>query len=146
GDAWRGENAFEKMIRPDAGTPDFQDGFVHRMSRVVAAHIRDGLSNTYLAGEKYVMSDAYEDPVDDGDAEPMIAGYSGNTLRWGGLTPLKDTAGVSRPSAFGSAHTDTFTMGFGDGRVQSISFAIDPAVHRALSARADGGGVPPSSD
>jgi hypothetical protein len=33
---------------------------------------------------------ACDDPVDDGDAEPMIAGYSGNTLRWGGLTPPSD--------------------------------------------------------
>jgi prepilin-type N-terminal cleavage/methylation domain-containing protein len=143
GDAWRQENAIEKMMRSDAGAPDFQDGFVHRMSRVVPAHIRDGLSNTYLVGEKYVMVDAYDAPVDEGDAEPMVAGYSGNTLRWGGLPPSPDAVGVSRPMAFGSAHADTFAMAFGDGRVQTMSFAIDPDVHRALSARADGGGVAP---
>lgn len=143
GDAWRQETAIDKIMRPDAGAPDFQDGFVHRMSRVVVAHVRDGLSNTYLVGEKYVMVDAYDAPVDEGDAEPMVAGYSGNTLRWGGNAPLQDAVGVAQPMAFGSAHSDTFTMAFGDGRVQAVSFAVDPDVHRALSARADGGGIAP---
>ena len=38
--------------------------------------------NTYLAGEKYVMPEGYDGPNDVGDAAPMLAGYSGSTIRW----------------------------------------------------------------
>ena len=138
GDQWLRDPPLAKLARADAGLPDLQDGLVHRMSRVVAAKIRDGLSNTYLAGEKYVMPEGYDGPNDVGDAAPMLAGYSGSTIRWAATQPAQDEPGVSRPTAYGSAHADTFTVAFCDGSVQVISFAIDPRVHQSLASRADG--------
>jgi prepilin-type N-terminal cleavage/methylation domain-containing protein len=138
GDQWLRDPPILKLSRPDAGLPDLQDGLVHRMSRVVAAKIRDGLSNTYLAGEKYVMPEGYDSPFDAGDAAPMLAGYSGSIIRWAATAPAQDEPGVSRPTAYGSAHADTFTVAFCDGSVQTIAFAIDPLVHKSLASRADG--------
>lgn len=138
GDQWRQIPTFGRLVLPDGGIPDMQDGLVARMSQVRAAMIRDGLSNTYLVGEKYVAADRYATASDAGDDRVMVAGYSSNTVRWAYDPPAKDAAGVSRPNVFGSAHRAGWTAAFADGSVTSLAFDIAPAVHKALAGRADG--------
>lgn len=141
GDQWRRINPLGRLVLPDGGIPDNQDGLVARMSQVRASMIRDGLSNTYLVGEKYVAADRYATGSDAGDNRVMVAGYSSSTVRWAYDPPAKDAAGVSQPNVFGSAHRAGWTAAFADGSVSTMSYDIDPAVHRALAARADGSAV-----
>ena len=49
-----------------------------------------------------------------------------------------DAFGEIQNSVYGSANARGFNMAFGDGRFETLSFDIDPAVHRALAGRANG--------
>ena len=115
-----------------------QSGLVHFMSRVTAGHVMDGLSNVYLVGEKYVPADTYDGGTAAGDDRPMYAGYSASSVRWGYVPPAADQAGVSRPTAFGSAHVGIWNVAFADGSVRSLSYDIDPETPRRLASRNDG--------
>ena len=137
GDAWIRDSLATKVNRADGAIPDLQDGLVFRMSAITAARIRDGLSTTYLLGEKYVAAGLAEEGTDAGDSSPLFVGYSDDNLRWTYDPPLQDARGVSRPQAFGSPHAGGVNMSFADGSVRSIPYDIDPAVHRALSGRND---------
>jgi prepilin-type processing-associated H-X9-DG protein len=137
GDAWTRDSLATKVNRADGGIPDLQDGLVFRMSAITAARIRDGMSTTYLLGEKYVAAGLAEAGTDAGDSAPLFVGYSDENLRWAYDPPLQDARGVSRPQAFGSPHAGGVNMSFADGSVRSIPYDIDPAVHRALSGRND---------
>jgi prepilin-type N-terminal cleavage/methylation domain-containing protein len=144
GDAWRKAPLSKRLELSDDGIPDMGDGFVHRMSRVTAAHIRDGLSNVYLVGEKFVSSDKYRTGTDAGDQSVLYAGYSSSNVRFGYEPPRSDDLRGSHPNAFGSAHRAGWTMAFGDGSVRTLRFDIDPALHTALSSRDDGAiAIPP---
>ena len=137
GDEWWQIPIYGRITLPDGGIPDMQDGIVARMSQVRAAMIRDGLSSTYLIGEKYVAADRYATASDAGDDRVMIAGYSSSTVRWAYDPPAMDTKGVSKPNVFGSPHRSGWTAAFADGSVATLGFDIDPAVHQALAGRAD---------
>ncbi len=115
-----------------------QTGVLHFMSRVTAGHVADGLSNVYLVGEKYVPADTYETGTDAGDDRPMYAGYSASSVRWGYVPPAADEAGVSRPTAFGSAHAGIWNVAFADGSVRSLTYDISPELHKRLASRNDG--------
>ena len=121
--------------------PDFQDGVVYRMSRIVPAKLTDGMSSTYLLAEKYAPPDGYTGS-DAGD-DPLLAGFGSHNVRWAFDQPANDRdAGVTavgrRANAMGSAHAGTFTVAYADGSVQEISTAVDLTVHRRLASRADG--------
>lgn len=144
GNAWRKAPLSKRLELPDDGIPDLQDGFVHRMSRVTAGHIRDGMSNVYLIGEKFVPSDHYRTGADVGDQSVLYAGYSSSNVRFGYEPPRSDVLRGSHPNAYGSPHRATWTVAFGDGSVRALSFDIDPALHKALSSRDDGAiAIPP---
>jgi prepilin-type processing-associated H-X9-DG protein len=121
--------------------PDFPDGIVHRMSRIVPAKVTDGLSNTYLLAEKYVPREGYAG-TETGD-DPLLAGYGSHNVRWAYDQPANDrdddVTGVGRrTNSMGSAHAGTFTVAYADGSVQDVSTSIDLTVHRRLASRADG--------
>ena len=135
GDAWQGASLAKRLELKDMGIPDMQDGFVYRMSRVTPAHIRDGLSMTYLVGEKFMAADRYDTGTDAGDASILFAGYSSSNTRFGGEAPRQDTKNTSAPTIFGGPHTGGFAMAFGDGSVRMISHDITSSVHKRLSTR-----------
>ena len=129
---------------PDMGIPDvIQDGMAGRMTRLQPASVYDGLSNTYLIGEKYVAAGTYQSGSDQGDSAPLMAGYSSNASRWGVVQPAQDTRGVSNPRAFGSAHRGGWNVAYADGMVRTVRFDIDATLHAQLSSRNDGKGMPP---
>jgi prepilin-type N-terminal cleavage/methylation domain-containing protein len=112
-------------------------------SRVRLADITDGLTNTYLVGEKYV---SMRDPTGHGgDDQSMLMGDDADVRRWGDGPPLPDSRRVENRWAFGSRHSAVCQFVMVDGSVQSISYSIDPQVHRWLSNRRDGqvASVPP---
>ena len=137
GDAWRALVPLGRLVLPDNGIPDLQDGLVHRMSRITAPIVRDGLSNTYLVGEKYVAANRYDSGSDAGDNRVLFAGYSSSNVRWAYDPPAQDQVGVSRPNVFGSAHRGGWNVSFADGSVRTMDFGVDAAVHAGLAARAD---------
>ena len=122
--------------------------FTAKRSLVKIAEVTDGTSNTYLIGEKYLISDHYfdsEDPADDNSGPYM--GHDWDICRFtyanlvnpqNFIAPLQDQPGFSDPMRFGSAHANGFNMAFCDGSVQLISYQIDSAVHTLLSNRHDG--------
>jgi hypothetical protein len=145
GDAWRKMSLDAKLTQiPDMGIPDvINDGIGGRMTRLQPASVYDGLSNTYLIGEKYVAAGTYSAGSDPGDTAPLMAGYSSNTTRWGVTQPLRDARGVSNPRAFGSAHAGGWNVAYADGMVRTVRFDIDATLHAQLSSRNDGKGMPP---
>lgn len=138
GDTWARDSLAAKVNRPDGGLPDLQTGLVFRMSAIRPAAVRDGMSATYLLGEKYVAAGLAEAGTDAGDTAPLFIGYSDDNLRWAYDAPLQDRRGLSRPQAFGSPHAGAVNMSFADGSVRSLPYDIDPAVHKALAGRNDG--------
>jgi prepilin-type N-terminal cleavage/methylation domain-containing protein len=147
GDAWRKLSANDKVVTDlvDMGIPDNQDGISFRMSRLQAGSVFDGLSNTYLVGEKSVATTSYQSGTDDGDNRPMMAGYSQDNVRWGFVPPAKDSR-TSNPAAFGSGHAAGWNVAYADGMVRTTSFSIDPILHQKLCSRNDGKDAMPPKD
>lgn len=136
------------------GTRFYQTGVMHYRSEVSINQIIDGTSKTYLAGEKFLTPDMYE------NAEATNRGYGDNQgcwigfewdnhrVAWGQFSsvsppsyqPRQDTPGVDDPNiyAFGSAHPGSMNMAMCDGSVQSIEYDIDARVHRYSANRLDG--------
>jgi prepilin-type N-terminal cleavage/methylation domain-containing protein len=129
--------------------PDFSDhtGICFVRSTIGSAHLRDGTSNTYLAGEKCLNPDAYATGTDDGDNHPWAAAHNNDTLRWASydpakpsksLPPAQDRAGVSNDGGFGSSHAGGCHFVLCDGSVRRIAYDIAPATHAALASRNGG--------
>jgi prepilin-type N-terminal cleavage/methylation domain-containing protein len=123
-----------------APAPVDANGLAGRAVCVRAAAIRDGLSGTYLLGEKYVNPDHYSTGLDMGDNENAYIGSDRDTLRTKAL-PRRDTAGVDNSYAFGSSHAGQFMMALCDGSVRPFSFSIDQQTHERLIDRRDGAAV-----
>ncbi len=123
------------------------NGIAYRRSIVTMADIRDGTSNTYLAGEKYINPDYYTTGQDGGDDWSPYTGSQNDVgrscyynadnveLSW---TPLQDTPAVTNSNRFGSAHAAGCNFVFCDGSIHTISYSIDALTHSHLGARNDG--------
>ncbi|MBE6426558.1 MAG: DUF1559 domain-containing protein [Planctomycetaceae bacterium] len=107
-------------------------------SVVTFGQIRDGSSNTYLVGEKYLNSNDYETGKDGGDDIVVYCGNDEDIIRSGNSQPAQDRMGVANHSIFGSAHAGTFGMTMCDGSTQRVSYSIDAETHRLLANKSDG--------
>ena len=125
----------QKQLQAIAAGPN---GIVHALSTVRDAHIRDGLSGTYLVAEKYLNPNDYTSGRDSGDNENMYIGDNGDVSRYTDSPPRRDQIGVASPRWFGSAHAAGFHAVMCDGSVHSVNYSIDPLVHLRLGNRADG--------
>jgi prepilin-type processing-associated H-X9-DG protein len=129
-----------------------QTGISHQRSQVTVSDIKDGTSNTFLLGEKYVNRDHYTDGKNGGDLITMYCGGDNDLLRWTGIDgaigtstrsnlPVQDrstaTAELNEVQWFGSAHANGFNMSFCDGSVHTISYSIDAEIYRRLGNRKD---------
>ena len=113
------------------------------------AEISDGLSQTYLIGEKYLRPENYdgsgivgEASYTVGDNEAVFTGYNRDTQRSTNTPPVQDRESLPLPESFGSSHPGTFNMAMCDGSVQAITFSVDLETHRLLGIRNDGDVVP----
>ena len=84
-------------------------GISYLHSEVATAWVTDGLSNTYMVGEKYLDPDYYYNGTDWADNESMYAGEDNDTNRttyYDGVnpdhTPMQDTPGISDLVRFGA--------------------------------------------
>jgi prepilin-type N-terminal cleavage/methylation domain-containing protein/prepilin-type processing-associated H-X9-DG protein len=144
----------------DATTPFYQSGVSFYRSEVRPAQIEDGLSNTYLCGEKFLSPMYYEDVNGTdaigsmGDNQSAWAGYEWDNHRvaWkeGAMWPAEryqpqqdsDDKGPNWAAniyAFGSAHPGALNMAMCDGSVRGLAYDVDQEVHRQAANRLDGG-------
>lgn len=117
------------------------DGIAYYRSEVKPALIKDGLSKTYLIGEKYLnfFTSGNIDSISDDQAWEV--GTDWDNTRWGQVAPDFDSNPDTsdKASNFGSAHLTGFNMVMCDGSTKTINYDIDLATHTALSGRKDGG-------
>jgi prepilin-type N-terminal cleavage/methylation domain-containing protein len=133
--------------------PSKSSGIAYCRSAVLPAQVVDGMSNTYLIGEKYLAQVNYKNGIDDGDDFTMYQGDDMDIVRWA-LPKISDLSKdiVERENmpraddkefvsayAFGSAHPSGWQSARCDGSVHLMSYDLDDEVHRRLGNRADGG-------
>jgi len=124
--------------------PDAEhNGICYLKSTVTPAHVRDGASNTYLCGEKYMDPDAYFNGWDGGDDNCVYSGHDQDVCRWTNANPNisgphQDQEGYRGWWAFGSAHSSGFHMALCDGSVRPFSYFMDRHIHELLGNRMDG--------
>jgi prepilin-type N-terminal cleavage/methylation domain-containing protein len=107
------------------------------------ADITDGLTHTYLCGEKYVSRGGYNEPSDRGYDGSMLSGVDLDTTRWTLEPPLRDDdPDRLNERRFGSAHGSVCHMTMCDGSVRPVHFDIAREIHRAVGTRAGGEYVP----
>ncbi|MFM7056194.1 MAG: DUF1559 domain-containing protein [Planctomycetota bacterium] len=141
----------------DSGNYRFPDGtsasgMVHVRSRVTFATVSDGLSNTYLAGEKYVSRASAQSGAELGDDQGPYLSDDRDSIRWatfGGayLQPSVDGPGPDRTAdtfRFGSAHSAAFGVALTDGSVRWMQYTLDEQIHRHLANRHDGTATNPA--
>jgi hypothetical protein len=103
-------------------------------------NIIDGLSNTYLVGEKSMDVLHYETGQDVGDRAPVAGlrdnfGAANSYVRFAAKPPSRDVPNNCLACHdFGSAHPTTWNMSMADGSVHSLSYDMDTQLHRALAS------------
>ena len=103
--------------------------------------IADGMSKTYLIGEKYVMVDQYFTGGHGAENETALTGFNNDNFRCAAALPERDRLRLNDTYSFGSAHTGGVNFVFCDGSVHTIAFDIDLDIHQALAHRADQTGL-----
>ncbi|MEZ6134535.1 MAG: DUF1559 domain-containing protein [Pirellulaceae bacterium] len=102
--------------------------------------LTDGLSNTYLIGEKAMDSEKYDTGTDFGDRAPAAGSFehnsaTGATVRYAAHEPARDHPGSCITChGFGSAHAVSWNVGMADGSVRNIAYGIDLETHRAAAS------------
>jgi prepilin-type N-terminal cleavage/methylation domain-containing protein len=121
------------------------DAVASKAKTVRVKNITDGLSKTYLAAEKMIPTDAYENGLFWGDVSSIYNCPLGDCVRFAEEPPVHDvkTYTDSNQSClachnFGSAHANTWNAVFCDGSIHSMTFTLSFATHRALASRAAG--------
>jgi prepilin-type N-terminal cleavage/methylation domain-containing protein/prepilin-type processing-associated H-X9-DG protein len=132
----------------DNMSPEYTDintGIFYHKSTIRVADVTDGLSNTYLIGEKSLCPDYYETGQAGGDDDTLFEGANCDSLRstypgtaTAPLYPMQDQPGTDYSYQFGSAHSGGLNMAMSDGSVRSVSYSIDSETHRILGNRKDG--------
>ena len=108
--------------------------------RVAFKKITDGLTNTYLVGEKGIDPNQYTTGHGYGDSAPIIASQEfGETistyLRYAAEVVSQDRGGnCLLCHDFGSAHTGGWHAAMGDGSVRTLSYSMSLPTHRALAS------------
>jgi len=126
------------------------NGIIYQRSTVRPAMIEDGLSKTYMIGEKFMNSEHYESGETNGDDQSLYVGFDRDNERSGHFfhPPMRDKVvpivwlrDSDSPEVtdwnFGSAHPTGFHMAFCDGSVRQINYDVSSDVHSAYSSRND---------
>lgn len=121
---------------------DGQTGVNYMGAEIKPKHITDGLSKTYMVGEKYINAKWYESDgtVDGGDNHSMYQGFDWDINRWASddYPALQDIYDAFAFESFGSVHPGAWNVVMCDGSVQSISYDLDIETHKRLANRLDG--------
>ena len=112
--------------------PNEGDGIFFHNSRIQFKHILDGLSKTFIVGERssHLGSSTWVGVVPEG--EESMARIVGS----GDLPPNPANHDSGHLDDFSSAHSSGTHFLFADGAVNLIGDEIDPAVYKAMCTRA----------
>ncbi|HEY2827945.1 MAG TPA: DUF1559 domain-containing protein [Pirellulales bacterium] len=141
------------------------NGVIFAASAIGIRQIPDGVTKTYLFGEKFVQPKCYDRPDSNlgdcpGDNGSIYEGHAQDTLRWaasiysGGpiptsasainavldIAPQRDANYVDNRwglDNFGSAHLRGTYFVMCDGSVQTIPYLLDQRIHWKLANRMD---------
>jgi hypothetical protein len=132
-----GRTTFDWAADPKKKPPRLPlDGVVVHHIPVKLQKISDGLSNTYLIGEKALTIPRYEDGKAPWDDQSYYIGFDEDTNLSSYKLPIEDSPlDIDVHFQFGSAHTTVFQMAFCDGSVHPLSYDIELEVHRSLGSR-----------
>jgi prepilin-type N-terminal cleavage/methylation domain-containing protein len=136
---WKGPQSLEEGdgdIKLPTNAPKFT-GVIFGRSQIEINQITDGLSKTYLIGEKHVYSKDRNTGEDMGDNESLYTGFNNDTCRSGAESPEPDSQYVFTRNMFGSSHPSVWLVVFCDGSVREMSFDIDSVLHGKLANRHD---------
>jgi prepilin-type N-terminal cleavage/methylation domain-containing protein/prepilin-type processing-associated H-X9-DG protein len=118
------------------------NGVIAPLGRIQGRHVTDGLSKTYLLGERpiQISTDISARSGSGSEQENFYEPFSGHVqgiYKKTNLPPEPYRAGVisGAPSTFGSRHANACGMAFCDGSVQTVSFSVSSSVHFALGTR-----------
>ena len=121
------------------------NGVIAPLGRIRPSHVSDGLSKTYLLGERpiQISTDISARSGSGSEQENQYELFSGHVqgiYKRTNLPPAPFRVGVvsGAPTTFGSRHADACGMAFCDGSVRNVSFSVSSTVHSALGTR-DGG-------
>jgi prepilin-type N-terminal cleavage/methylation domain-containing protein len=116
------------------------DGIWSIGRRTKLKDVTDGLSNTYLVGEKAMDVLDYTTGEDEGDRAPIAGlkdnyGAANSFVRFGVSPASQDIANTCQSCHnFGSAHPTTWNVSMADGSVHSVSYDLDVRLHRILAS------------
>lgn len=116
------------------------DGIWSLGRRTKPKTVADGLSNTYLVGEKSMDVLQYATGEDVGDRAPIAGlndnyGAANSYVRFAAKPPSRDIPNNCQSCHdFGSAHPASWNISMADGSVHSLSYEIDIRLHRALAS------------
>jgi prepilin-type N-terminal cleavage/methylation domain-containing protein/prepilin-type processing-associated H-X9-DG protein len=132
----------------DIGDALQNNGIVYCRSQLRLATVKDGTTNVYAIGEKYMSPDQYSTGLDHGDDHGMYEGCGVDSIKWctyfadapaESLIPLQDRPGlIAMHWSFGAPHPGGCNFSFVDGSVRVIGFDIDARIHALLANRKDG--------
>ncbi|HEY4759154.1 MAG TPA: DUF1559 domain-containing protein [Thermoguttaceae bacterium] len=122
----------------------YPPGMVYRRSMVKPKDVADGISHTFIVGERYLDPGAYYSGNGYYDDQTWAEGYDVDTNRWTAeysathatgddWLPLQDRRGYTDDRRWGSAHALGLNFVFADGAVHGISYNIDAEFLRRLS-------------
>ena len=124
------------------------NGVSFQASQVTPESVLDGLSSTYLVGEKFVYAGNYTSNAayygDPRDRGPAMGAGCFDLYSWTYAIPQQDLrANLNPPGGtvvpvFGSTHATSFNMTFCDGSGRQINYMIDRMAHAYLGSRNGG--------
>lgn len=117
-------------------------GIVSTVSQWNDGHVKDGLSKTYMVGERFLHVSTYDTGSPGDDDQGWDVGYDWDTVRWTNLPPNFDEDPKDLPNGFenfGSIHLGSFNMAMCDGSIKGVTYEIDATVHRQCGNRNDDG-------
>ena len=123
-----------------AAGSDKATGVVFRGSMTRPAHLRDGMSNVYLLGERFIQRGQAQTSSSKGNQHGWLVGFDDDSIRFTAASPEgdSDSAASAFEGRFGGGHSGVFPMAMADGSVHMLPFDIDSNTHQRLGNRRDG--------